>query len=423
AQYLSRGLLEAYLVYMPEPKNNWLELHQLYQYAEEMAMQRLPVDDQFPDVNVAVTHHIELIYKRIVLLSLAEPYHMMRGEAREFFHLLSAWTQACDFYPLVSKPHSGEYALDLRADAAPSFIPDDIEWHAKYGYVIDISQIQKRLDIQLQRILRLNMIELGEEHHVFLQQRKQRDMLLRLANAWRGILKRGAERQSCSSQIKMASGLNACHHYLSSGKAFTPEVDELKLSSSEIEPATFANAYRNALQKDRYHLNQSYKANPWWQNNFSLHGASLACSIECPKLHAAVGEIVCYTDETLVPTRWNIGVVRWLKNAEDNHLEMGIMNLADSAVPVAAKAMRGTGEGTDYFRALLIPKQVSLKQSRCILLQAHLYDIDSILAINMKQKIVYIKLTRLKLSTQSFSQFEFDVVEKPHRIETDLFIL
>jgi hypothetical protein len=86
AQYLSRGLLEAYLLYMPEPKNNWLELHQLYQYAEEMAMQRLPVDDQFPDTKIAITHHIELIYKRIVLLSLAEPYHMMRGEAREFFH-------------------------------------------------------------------------------------------------------------------------------------------------------------------------------------------------------------------------------------------------------------------------------------------------------------------------------------------------
>lgn len=423
SQYLARSLLEAYLVYQPEPKNSWLELHQLYQYAEEKALQRLPVDDQFPDVGLPTIYNTDLIYKRIVLLSLAEPYHLMRGEAREFFYLLSAWTKACEFYPIVDAPSAGEYALDLMADEAPHFIPSESHWNSKHGYSIDIREIQKRLDTQLQRVLRQNMIELGEEHHVLLQQRKQRDMLLRLANAWRGILRRASKRQKSAYPIKMVSGLNACHHYLSLGKAFTPEVDELKLKSSSIEPETFANAYRSALQKDRYHLNQSYTASPWWQNNFSLHGASLACSVECPKLQAAVGELVSYADARHEPTRWKVGVVRWLKNMNDAQLELGIMNLADSAVAVAAKAIRGTGEGTDYFRALLIPKQVSLQQSRCIILQAHIYDIDTILSINMKQKMFYIKLVRLKLSTQSFSQFEFEIVEKPQSFSSDLFII
>ena len=423
SQYLARQLLEAYLVYLPEPKNSWLELHQLFQYASNTGMANLPIDDPFPDISIPIANTLGLVYKRIVLLALAEPYHLMKNEALEFYYLLSAWANKCELLPSTDMPCEGEFSLDANADSPPRFVSSEIEWDTDNGYILDISEVQKRLDMQLQRILRANLMELEDTHRALMQQRRQRDMLLRLADAWQGVLKRQSERHSSEAHIEMAIGLNASHHYISLGKEFSPELDELKLNSSDVEPTVFAAAYRSALQKDRLHHNQSYQTNPWWQRNFSRNGTALHCSLDCPKMHAAVGELVVYCDPDTLPLRWKMGVVRWLRANPENQLDMGIMNIADSAVPVASKAIGGCGDGTDYFRSLLIPKQISLQQRRCLIVPANVYDINSVLLVNLRNKIFYLKLNRLLLSTQSFAQFEFEIVEKPPASGNDIFIL
>ncbi len=424
SQYLARQLLESYLVYLPEPKNTWLELHQLYQYASDTAMVSLPIDDPFPDISIPVASTIDLVYKRIVLLALAAPYHLMKNEAREFYYLLSAWASHCELLPSHNLPCEGEFSLDANADSPPRFVSSEIEWVTDKGFIIDIREVQQRLDVQLQRILRANLMELEDrDNHNLMQQRRQRDMLLRLADAWQGHLARSCERYASKASIELATGLNASHHYISLGREFSPEQDELRIRSGDIEPAVFAAAYRSALQKDRRHHHHDYETNPWWQRNVSREGAALYCSVECPKLHTAVGEVVAYCDPDQPPLRWKLGVVRWLRATTENQLDMGIMNIADSAVPVASKALAGCGEGTDYFRALLIPKQVSLQQHRCLIVPANVYDINSVLAINMKQRIFHVKLKKLLLSTQTFSQFEFERVEAPPEKAPDIFLL
>jgi hypothetical protein len=94
-------------------------------------------------------------------------------------------------------------------------------------------------------------------------------------------------------------------------------------------------------------------------------------------------------------------------------MELGIMNIANSAVPIAAKGLRGTGEGTDYFRGLLIPKQISVHQRRSLIVPSSVFDIDSVLSINMKRRLFYVRLRKLLLSTHSFNQFEFEVMDQP----------
>ena len=87
------------------------------------------------------------------------------------------------------------------------------------------------------------------------------------------------------------------------------------------------------------------------------------------------------------------------------------MNLSHSAVPIAIKAVEGVGKGTDYFRSLLVPKQVSINQLRSVILPAMLYDIGSVLSVNMKTKLFYIKLSKLIISTGNVAMFEFDILD------------
>ena len=90
---------------------------------------------------------------------------------------------------------------------------------------------------------------------------------------------------------------------------------------------------------------------------------------------------------------------------------MGIMNLAHSAVPIAVKAIDGLGKGTDYFRSLLVPKQVSIQQLRSIIVPAMLYDIGTTLSVNMKTKLFYIKLSKLIISSGNVAMFEFETLK------------
>ena len=421
-QYLSRQLIEAYLVYAPEPEGIWQELHQLYLYSEERGINSLPLDDPYPEFSLPMPYTIDLAYKRILMLALVEPRHMMQGEADDIFYLVSAWTGACHLLPVDNIPLEGEYAVDMAADYPPRFVAPDINWDAVNARIIDLSEVKQRLEIQLQRFLRTSLNTIDHNEKQTLVARHQRDMLLRLTEAWNGIPARATERHPIRSQVQLATGLSASHYYLSGGDIFTPELDELKLKTEEIEPTVFATAYETAMQKDSFHLNKSYNIQPWWQHNTSESGTALACTADCENTHVKVGEVVAYRDQNEATSHWKLGVVRWLRSDPENGLDLGIMNLSNSAVPIAIKGLKGPGFGTDYFRGLLIPKQVSLHQTRSILVPASIYDVHSELAVNVKSRLFYVRFKSLLRSTNEFSQFTFDVLDSEPISDIEVFV-
>ena len=144
------------------------------------------------------------------------------------------------------------------------------------------------------------------------------------------------------------------------------------------------------MNKDRIHSHQDYTTYTWLQSNTSYTGSALNCSLDSEDQAVKVGELVAYSPEDKSTHKWKVGAIRWVKFQKDTGINMGIMNLSHTAVPVAIKSIRGTGRGTDYFRALMIPKQVSISQTRSVVVPATLYDVNSVLAVNMKNRFFYI---------------------------------
>ena len=415
-QYLARSVVESYLVYSSPQHDIWRELHQLYRYAEYENIQNEAIDDPYPDYALPIQYTIDLVYKRIVLLSLSSPYHLMQNEAEDIYYLVSAWTSVCEMSALEKNHISNQYGVDFATDMSPRYIPDSLEWEPVDGRIIDISKVKSRLNNHTSKVLRINADKddlLDEDTASSLNDRKQRDMLLRLADAWHSTLTRAKHREDRGAKLRMALGLNACHFYSSNKSSFTPEIDELRLiSSGENKQATvFANMYRKALHKDRIHENKSYSISPWQQHNISHTGIAISCNNSCNDMNIKVGEIISYLFESKTGLRWKIGIIRWVHINEENNIDMGIMNLAHSAVPIAVKAISGLGKGTDYFRSLLVPKHVSIRQLRSIIVPATLYDIGSVLSVNMKTKLFYIKLNKLIISSGNIAMFEFDILD------------
>jgi len=416
-QYLARSIVESYLVYAAPQYDVWRELHQLYRYAEYEHIQNEPIDDPYPDYALPIHYSIDLVYKRIVLLSLSAPYHLMQNEAEDIYYLVSAWTSVCEISELEKKHISDQYGVDFATDMSPRFIPESLEWEPVDGRIINLSEVKARLNNHTTKILRFNVDNdefIEEESPRSLKERQQRDMLLRLTDAWHSKLTRGQHREDRGAKLRMALGLNACHFYCSNKTAFTPQMDELRLitSGENKQTTVFANIYREALHKDRLHEKMSYPISPWQQHNISRTGIAISCDGACEGMNIKVGEIVSYLFESKTGLRWKIGIIRWLHSNKDNNVDMGIMNLSHSAVPIAVKAMDGLGKGTDYFRSLLVPKQVSIKQLRSVIVPAMLYDIGTVLSVNMKTKLFHIKLSKLIISTGNIAMFEFEILEK-----------
>lgn len=419
--YLSQRLIEAYSLYTAEPARVWADLNQLYLYAETQQFHTRAVDDPFPDTPLAVHATLDHAYKRILLLALAEPYHLMQYEAADMYRIIAGFVDGCTIEPFGQLVTNNDFIVDLDADRGPYFAALDNAATPAIPRLIDIRAVRSQLDTHLQRLLRSNLYN-AELEAVSLVERQQRDMLLRLADAWNASLQRKAQRFKLKAQVELTAGLNASHYFISRGARFTPEIDALRLaqgfdSIDDSKHTVFASAYRDALQKDRRHNLQRYQINPWWQSNISPIGIALNAEDADQQLDARVGELVIYRFNGKQRRRWQAGVIRWLRTsyAEDNTctINIGIMNLARGAVPVGIKAIKGLGSGTDYFRAILIPRQVSLHQTRSLIAPALMYDVGSVLVMNLKQRLSHVRLTRVLLSTSLFSQFEFEVVEKP----------
>lgn len=420
-RYLSQRIVEAYSLYAGIPNNIWSDLNQLYWYAEQRSLHTRTVDDPYPDTPLPIKQNIDNAYKRILLLALAEPYHLMQYEADDMYRMVAGFIDSFQietFSQLVTK---GEYLVDLDADSGPYFQNQDITHPAPTLRLLDIAIVKQQLNLHLQRLLRSNMQHAALEA-VSLVERQQRDMMLRLADAWSASLVRKTQRFSLNARVELTSGLNASHHFISGHEEFTPEIDALRLARGldKIDDAAhtvFASAYRDALQKDRRHANTNYALNPWWQRDVSPIGISLKASDADLQLDVRVGELVVYRFSDKQHQRWQVGVIRWLtapyNKKEPATVNVGIMNLSNGAVPVGTKAVKGLGSGTDYFRSLFIPRQVSLQQTRSLIVPAFLYDVGTVLVMNMKQRLNHVRLTRVLLSTRSFTQFEFEVTQKP----------
>lgn len=420
--FLNQRLIDAYSMYAPEPKQVWADLNQLYQFAETRQIHTNQVDDPFPDTPLPVYLNIDFVYKRMLLLALAEPYHLMQYETDDMYRVVASSVHACAIEPFNGIVTRGEYAIDLETDTGPRYISAQSGWQPQDARSIDISMVKTQLNVHLHRLLRTNATH-GEFDHISLIERQQRDMLLRLADAWNASLVRKTQRFIFDAQVEVTSGLSAAHHFISDLKKFTPEIDELKLVSnideSNVDDANtaFVTAYREALQKDRRYVTERFALNPWWQRNVSPIGIALNCQRDNDNIDIRVGELVAYRFSGKSPQRWQIGVTRWLQHQFDDEsdgmVNVGIMNLANGAIPVGTKAIKGLGSGSDYFRALMIPKNISVQQTRSIIVPALLYDVHTVLAVNMKDKLFYARLIRVVLSTRSFTQFDFDIVKRP----------
>lgn len=459
--FLARQLLDAYALYTDEPPHIWLELNQLYLYAEKQQLhdiQLTPLNagDEPSPATIANT------YRRIILLSLANPYHLMQGEAVRMYKRLAEWAPSCKIMPLGNKPvPEGKLFVDLNMDAPPLYAPNTASRiHPKEGRLFEIKSILDALNKEIRTLATQAKSAVNNS----LAKRMERDMYFRWSESWGIRRERMSHRIPAKTPTQVVCSLTLAHHFINGEADFTPEETELELEGREaIQPTSDSLALvpeehtpwkheasdthlRLDIDNPRrsvFETSEGDSQRDIWIKVFATSAQAIEEFTDARKLEYEVydcqitntnqgGYGLACANRTHPPARagellaarsgaydeeWSVGVIRWMK-ALDEHIVMGVRTIAEDARAIAAKAVAGVGTGGEYFRALIAPNLDPEKYPTTLIAPAAVYDIGSVVALNLGDRILFARLTRQLESTTAFSQYQYELVKRPEKLKT-----
>lgn len=441
--YLGEKILAAYLVYMPVEKNSWHELYQLYLFAEQHELTREAPEIQglgFPEKTT-----IGLVFKRIVMLSLANPYHLMEGDAVSVYRNLLDWGVYVSLTPLKDAVSvEGKFYLDLATGSPPGFASGHTSHTPGNGRVIDVGRIVEGIGGLIKSIS-----DKADDNSVSLKDRMNRDMLVRLQSVWGGRAEREFDRAPHNAMVTLAAGLTASHYLIGGEQVFQPEkneaslrktggIDTSGLSLAPLGDESWRNAEEaerieqgvvehrvsrfdpDAAQKDTWDKVHSHKVlankknepdapvfqlQQWHVVNTSKHGEGLLCD-DPTGIRIRVGDVVALRRADAEP--WGLAVVRWFGMTQEKKLESGLMNIPGKVQAVGTRAVGGTGEGGEYFRGMLIKDS---GKTDTLLVPAMIYDLGTELLISTTSEVLYARLIWLIDTTTSYTRFGIEYFE------------
>lgn len=450
---LGRALLESFRLYAVAPVRLWEDAHRLYRNAEIMRLQSLPIEGAQDAEETALS--IKQAYLRIAILALCNPHHLMQGEAAELYRRIGRWAHFVQVELLATdKTLEGRFFVDLDSDFPPRYVPRGLKLPAPGApRVLSVDKLVQVIDQQLER---LQATLASARSGSTLSDRMQRDMYVRFRAALGGRQERADTRQPSVAGLILVSGLSAAHFILNARQPFVPEAEErqwhtkiygkennspleLKLADpEEYAPRTAAgpggdtrvsrfrsfdrevddiwkkaNLVEGNTQASDAKQSVSFRTTPWNRKNESPGGMALFCASDL-NINTRVGELVAFSEsDTPDPAKWRLGAVRWLRARADAGLEIGVQFIADSAYAAGTKAMQGIGAGSEYLRALIIPRVNPLSGNASLITPAAVYDVGTVVALNLSKLVVYVKLTELVETTRLYAHFRFRAVPAP----------
>jgi len=452
--YSTLLLVEQYLSYMKQSNHFWKEMHQLYQLAIKYNLHQISLN---PIADNSKKTHISSSYKRLILLASADPFHLMQTEILKTFDHLEHWSWYAKFINKESFDNKGGLLIDFTLDIPARRFNSNPHSEENNVLYLDISDIVKVTRVQMQKLtLSLNSTDESLTNKTTFVERSFLPMYVRLHKVWSEAYKRNSERKHSNETISSAIGLSTCHRLISNDTDFTPEQDEINLKKGTLGgslhltliPKEHTPWVEKALEEDiktgvikpreslfeeediwkkkrvtelsrNTEIAEKHKKIIIFDSLVYNKNTGFGLNLRCHKdsgIHAHVGELISYQDNDA--QHWSVGVIKWLNYLANEDVSLGVERIHGNIKPIAVKAVSGIGEGSEYFRALLLTNEGN-QPSRSIITPSAIYDSSTILLVNLKEKLRYIRLKELIESSGYYSQFNFESTTDPELNRTD----
>jgi len=386
---LSHVLIFSYLEYAPVPVAIWRELNGLYAHAENMDQQFATVIPPGGDIKQDATT-IANAYKRILLASMVDPYHLPFGAIWEIYIQLKTWSEHAQLKPCSGVDHAeGFYVIALDEDSCPmaygKFDPDA----AKQSHrLIDTNSLGAIVNKLLDR---LNAGKSLDEA-VHLSAFYAKAILAQMAMAWGRPAVRYSPRDSGAGSVHVSSGINAVYFYLNGNQEFkAPEKRE------EEEVITDVGGFNAPAERKT----QSHALDQWDLVDQGPGGFAISKN-EKPEIAIKVGDLIgiARTEEGSL----SLGVIRWLMISADRVYRVGIQSIAADSVPAAIRTISGSAMETRFSRAI-IAGDFSPTGANDVICGAGLYKATSEYELSVAGNTMRVRSNTQVETTANFSHF------------------
>lgn len=280
-QAMAQLMLVCYHQYMPEPRGAWRAIHELHIGAgtgRNKGAAGPTVYGDAPDPDSA--------YKQILVMAAAGPMRLRLDEQAPVHRVLAGWVRHVSIRPLHdAEPKAPPVVFRPGEDEAPRQYPLDQVPDSQGLKLIDPAPLAGRAR------RRLELLEAGETRPRLSGERLTGETLRVLLGAWTGAVSRQFPRSETGQDSVFAVGIHQAWQALQA----PPRDPVLRCRLTDRSSAGFQ----------------------------ALLETAPAGMIE-------VGELVAVRDGS----RWNVGIVRWLRRPEPELMQVGVETIARRPVPV-----------------------------------------------------------------------------------------
>jgi len=377
-QQLVHALLHCFRSYEPVPPRVYLEIHQLYAWAEAASACALPIRDEQQTVT------LERLYRRGLLMCCADPARLSEDEVLRLYALLDTYVAHAQIVVgRCAAPHEGQFGFDLYSDAPPRPCAKlGNQGHITQPRVLDARAVAVAVRAQAQA----DQSTTADE---------ERRLLRLLLPHLESTPQRVTPRQAAQLPVLVAAGIDAIYYYLSDARRLKQGLAQaregISVQDLDVDMA--------AEQVDHHSLDA------WTISNESETGYLLRCARRQTLLR--VGELlgVLLLERADAPTSLELTVVRWMRHGANDGLEIGVERIIGAAAPVLCR-FEVTGE-TLARPCLFLPSSSRQNVQATLLAPKRFYARGKRLHVDVGAKRLLIEAGHLVMDTACFDRFVF----------------
>ena len=397
--YLTGALAVSYHAYAPYPLGTWHEIHTLFNYAESLDATDLPLeDDRHRDAPVAT---VSRAYCHALLLDLSDPYHLPPRMIDRIHQYLGRWAGLARLLPATGQfDPTCQFLVQQSEDRSGIVYTGETALQEPGQFrLLNTVDLARLIHTQLSALQRRETVDTEGLDPDFFGSDGQ-ELLVRLIHTWGVHPKRMFRRNARpGGRVELCVGLNAVNFWLNGGTRFT-------VSSTFVGPLPQRTQLGPNVNHRREDVPPEFLYSVWDVEDEGAGGMSLLQ--QGAATHPVrVGEVVAARISG--DSAWRIAVLRWVKSAGPNNVDIGLQWTAPKAQAVMVKTFTDEGHESDFLPAVLLPEVPALKQPKMLVVPRGVYKPDRVFYLDDGYQLNRARITRPSEISHSFERFLFDI--------------
>lgn len=404
-------LVQQQMLYSTALSKQWLMTHTLYDMAVKNQEQLININ-QIQGTNYAIKN-IQQAYAQVLLLEIFNTHQIRPSEIYALYQCSFDWAQMVQVMPRETS--LARYIIDRTKDHPPVY---NRKHHD--GFKPDIFVATQNLLEHINLTIQKDNEYLSKNEKNYLSA----PLKFHVQNVLGSTSERQHERYEYSAQLQICFSLLSAHFYLSRAKNFHETLqlsDHYGLQSESNIHAQISNMQDSTLQKQVQILDRQSKQ--LYQSqvlDISINGYRVRWSSKEAPHNLRTGEFILVNEQ--LQNKWKGGVIRWIKQSVSKSFELGIEILAQDIYPCSVKVLHERASSNFHPCLLVQTQNLDKIEHSLILPNLPFFKEQQAIYLRLADQEVKVYLTKTMIITQSFIQFEYELLNDEHQSIVDQFI-